>query len=1062
MNPRTRRPGWRRSLHGFAVMTSTLAIGAAGTLAGHALTGTSPATLAATAADTPAATADDTAAADPAATPRSSFVLAALPDTQFYSRYSASQFYPKYGTNPFEAQTRWIVDHQDELNIPFTVHLGDVVDQEWVTGEFDAGKKAMDLLTEGGMPYSVLPGNHDVENMGARSSVDNSTNYLRYFGDATLSAQAEATGATLVGTYQQGLSSAYLFEAEGRTWMSLALAWNASDDSLDWAQTILDAHPGVPVVLTSHAIVNVGTDQSSPAYWWWGEHLWDRLIRKNDQIVLTASGHFHGNTMQTRTNDAGHEVYQVLSDFQMAADGGNGYMNLFEFDLTNDKINVSTVSPWVTQKDPDSLTSSDAPVLTGTWQDFSVDVDFGERFGWTLDPAEEDNGDLTAAAKEIASEGWDGGAGQKPMAPAGSSEDYVEVGGTVAHWRFGDVAEGDLTPGVEVPDVAGESPMRRNPVEATDADDELDDVQVNHDDVPFYSADQGAVCFDEVARTGGDYDKLGFLTTEYGAPATFADLTSTSGYTIETFLKLDEDWTETYNRWSAALTRGGVRSWTGINDSSDPGAGASWLGISSLREYQFTAGDTDTSNSYTLWSGEIMQGAWHHVAIVDDPVADTVIMYVDGVPVLRNASKVGGMKAADYMPWIIGASTWDNEPEHGWHGCVGETRIVDHALDSSQFLYQRVDIDGSGPNFALATDLSEPLAAGSTLGTLRGSGYPGATVSVVVDGTERGSATVASGGAWTVDLDTPISGAGSHAVEIVQSIGTRDGAPYRATVAIADEPAAPGPAPDALTTDTPTIAGTPVVGASVSAVPGEWTEGATFRYQWIADGAAIPGATDATFTIPASLAGAELAVAVTGAKDGYEPATETSAAVTVAKAALTTSAPTIAGEPAVGETVRAVPGSWTEGTAFAYQWNADGVAVPGATSARFAIPAALAGARLTVAVTGSKPGHDPATETSSGVAVAKGTLTSAKPRIKGKVRVGATVRVRTGSWTEGTTLRYRWFADGSRIKGANGRRLTIPARLAGEKLVVKVVGSKPGYQTARELSATKRVKRAKR
>ena len=79
---------------------------------------------------------------------RSSFVLPVIPDTQFYSRYSSSQFYPKYDTNPFEVQTEWLVENQDELNIPFAVHVGDVVDQQWVTGEWDAAAKAMQQLTD--------------------------------------------------------------------------------------------------------------------------------------------------------------------------------------------------------------------------------------------------------------------------------------------------------------------------------------------------------------------------------------------------------------------------------------------------------------------------------------------------------------------------------------------------------------------------------------------------------------------------------------------------------------------------------------------------------------------------------------------------------------------------------------------------------------------------------------------------------------------------------------------------------------------------------------------------
>jgi hypothetical protein len=766
MHPHTPGRSVRRALAATLVAASAVGLAAGGAL---------PAAATTAAVEAPVETPDS----------RSSFVLPIIPDTQFYSRYSASQFYPKYGTNPFEVQTKWIVEHQDELNMPFAVQVGDVVDQQGVPGEWEAAAKAMNMLTEGGVTYSVVPGNHDVSDMNARSSTAISANYRARFGASALASQAQKTGGTLLGTFQDGLSSAYLFEAEGHRWMSLAIAWNASDDTFVWAQGILDRYKNVPVVLSSHAILDIADDQASPAPWWWGDVLWDSLIRKNDQIVATVSGHFHGATQRTLINDFGNPVHQILTDYQMAADGGNGIMTLLEFDLSNQRIDVETVSPWVTVKDPESLASSDTPVLTGPSQSFSIEFDFDGRFGWTTDPAEEDGADLSELAKQIVSEGWDGDSAGDVLLAAGARNDYVQVDGTVAHWRFGSIASGVVDENTVIPDTAGESPMYRNAIGTTDHPDQLEDVQVTHDNTAFYSSDAGAVCFTDATRNTTGPDRLSYITTEYGAPATFTDLDSTSGYTIETFLQLDENWTEGANRWSAALTRGGSRAWTGINDSSDPGAGVAWLGISSLREYQYSAADSDTRNSYTLWSGEIMQEAWHHVAIVNNPVADTAIMYVDGVPVLRNASNVGGMMAADFMPWIIGTSTWDSEAEHGWNGCVGETRIVDHALGSDEFLYNRVAID-AGSGLDVTTDLATVRASDATVATFSGTGFAGAAVRVERDETVVGRADVAADGTWTIDLAQPLSGSGAYDLAFVQSLGTRDGAALDATLVIGE------------------------------------------------------------------------------------------------------------------------------------------------------------------------------------------------------------------------------------------------------------------------------------
>lgn len=81
-----------------------------------------------------------------------------------------------------------------------------------------------------------------------------------------------------------------------------------------------------------------------------------------------------------------------------------------------------------------------------------------------------------------------------------------------------------------------------------------------------------------------------------------------------------------------------------------------------------------------------------------------------------------------------------------------------------------------------------------------------------------------------------------------------------------------------LTAPTPTIAGTPKVGSTLSARPGTWTAGTALTFQWSADGVAIPGATRSTLRLAGAQAGTRITVTVTGAKSGYLTAAKTSAA----------------------------------------------------------------------------------------------------------------------------------------------------------------------------------------
>lgn len=78
---------------------------------------------------------------------------------------------------------------------------------------------------------------------------------------------------------------------------------------------------------------------------------------------------------------------------------------------------------------------------------------------------------------------------------------------------------------------------------------------------------------------------------------------------------------------------------------------------------------------------------------------------------------------------------------------------------------------------------------------------------------------------------------------------------------------------------TPTITGTAEVGQTLTAEAGQWQpDGVSLAYQWLRDGAAIGGATSATYTVASADVGATLAVRITGSKTGLESMTATSAA----------------------------------------------------------------------------------------------------------------------------------------------------------------------------------------
>lgn len=806
----------------------------------------------------------------------SRFTLAILPDTQFYSRYAADQFIPRYGKDPFQVQTEWIAEHAEDLNIPFVTHVGDIVDRAGNAGEWVAADRAMDVLDAADVPYGILAGNHDVNNSSdAWYDTDYTVANERYWQN--FGPNRADPPSTLKGRDATGFSQWHVFEAQGQRFLSMSLPWRASDATLAWAKQVIEQQD-LPTILTSHELIGIDADAVTPKASGAGERVWNGLIKGTDQIFLTINGHFHGSTSLTRNNDAGHPVTQILIDHQMAYEGGNGYLGLLEFDLTNNTMTMQTASPWVVAKPADKLTSYDQAFLEAPNQQYQIPLDFSARFQGMGDfqdgPANQPS--LTEKARDIILDGFVPPAGGT-LELAGSEDDYVEVPGTLAHWRFGDAAPGVVQPGQVFEDVAGASDLRRATLaESGSPTAAVGDVTVTNDVDP-YSADPGAVCFSNSDQVAG---RFSYLQSAAGTPVT--KTTFPAGYTIESFVKMDAAWDAAKNGWSKAVTRTGNRSTLpGFGQTPwDYTASPTVLGISNLREFQFSEVPAPaTKGDRVAWSGEIMVDTWQHVAIVGDPETRTTTMYVDGAPVLRNATDTGGATINAGMPWILGADWVDDKARNGWHGCIGETRIVGHPTTPDQWLTARPELAG----FAVDRKPEGTLRAGTDSTVVTGSGTPRATVTL--EGDLTGTTKVDADGRWWVLADVAAK-TGELSWTAEQGFGERiDDAPVTGTFAV-EAPALPA------TTTAATVADdTPRYGAAHRVVAR--VAGATTGSVTVSEGARTLGtAALAGGRAVVKLAGTalapgrhELRIAYPG-DAGHAPSSDT-VVVTVAKAATT-------------------------------------------------------------------------------------------------------------------------------------------------------------------------------
>ena len=209
----------------------------------------------------------------------------------------------------------------------------------------------------------------------------------------------------------------------------MALEWQPTINApfreispIDWAQSVLDANPDTPVILSTHEYVDDSPAGRSGA----GDALWDQLVRTNDQIFMVLNGHFHsvggtndGEYHQVSMNAADRPVFEVLQDFQDYPNGGDGWLRLIEFDPTNDTIGFETFSPVLNQFQTETVAQ-----VGGFASQFEFNVDFSDRFTPVFiapepEPAGPDlffqegfNGYTGTFDKELRSSGGDSANGQ--------------------------------------------------------------------------------------------------------------------------------------------------------------------------------------------------------------------------------------------------------------------------------------------------------------------------------------------------------------------------------------------------------------------------------------------------------------------------------------------------------------------------------------------------------------------------------------------------------------------------------------------------------------------------
>ena len=263
------------------------------------------------------------------------YSFAVVGDTQYVNKRFYDNFPKIYD---------YILDNQEEFNIQHVFGLGDITDTS-AKDEWQRADEQFARLDEAGLPYSLVRGNHD-----------NDRWFEYVFGPETKYTNQYTN--QYFDFYNVCANSAHEINTDILDYIVITLDFGATDDVLDWAAGIIEDHPNHNIIISTHGYLAAdgttldATDPGRPSEYGSvyndGDEMWDKLIKKYENIVMVLSGHIGSDdiVMTQTEGDHGNIVSQFLINPQYVDDrlGGVGLVSMFYFQDEGRKVTVDYYS----------------------------------------------------------------------------------------------------------------------------------------------------------------------------------------------------------------------------------------------------------------------------------------------------------------------------------------------------------------------------------------------------------------------------------------------------------------------------------------------------------------------------------------------------------------------------------------------------------------------------------------------------------------------------------------------------------------------------------------------
>lgn len=290
---------------------------------------------------------------DPVLAPGSVYI-AVLGDIQTYTNNNSYMPYLQHTMDWLFSQKQY------GYSIDCILQVGDVTNNnapvQWERFKNVTEPVANEIL------YVACTGNHDYD--WEESNINNRTSTR--INDYAL---FPLTKANIIASFEPGKIENVVVSLtiHDEPYDLIVLEFGPRTEVLKWANDYVSSRPnrkfilmthefltgkGVRIVSGSYAEIQLkNTTANSP------EQVWQQLVKDNDNIVCVLCGHNGFSAKLFSKNSAGREVPQILFNLQYQANGGDGWVQLWEFPEQGDSVTVSIYNTIRREFHSDSSTS---------------------------------------------------------------------------------------------------------------------------------------------------------------------------------------------------------------------------------------------------------------------------------------------------------------------------------------------------------------------------------------------------------------------------------------------------------------------------------------------------------------------------------------------------------------------------------------------------------------------------------------------------------------------------------------------------------------------------------